>query len=181
MLCGFELYSRWVPLTYTLQKPFLQNFHVVIKMHLPLPLEYKVMVSSIKRETTLLLHDTGKNKLKVFTWKTITPPFSKILLVARFTLLWRHDGQAHRTAALTSLWLPPASDAERCFLPSPLTFELFYRITFTPIRLKVSNCDHVGRHVKKCPKTHIILSKTNSSLKFIALRAIMTGSHRSSP
>ena len=54
------------------------------------------MVSSIKRETTLLLHYTGKNKLKVFTWKTITPPFSKILLVARFTLLWRHDGQAHR-------------------------------------------------------------------------------------
>ena len=65
-------------------------------MHLPLPLEYKVMVSSIKRETTLLLHDTGKNKLKVFTWKTITPPFSKILLVARFTLLWRHDGQARQ-------------------------------------------------------------------------------------
>ena len=64
---------------------------------------------------------------------------------------------------------------------SPLTFELFYRITFTPIRLKVSNCDHVGRHVKKCPKTHIILRKTSSSLKFIALRAIMTGSHRNSP
>ena len=73
------------------------------------------------------------------------------------------------------------SGTERCFLPSPLTFELFYRITFTPIRLKVSNCDRVGRHVKKCPKTHIILSKTSSSLKFIALRAIMTGSHRSSP
>ena len=30
------------------------------------------------------------------------------LLDARFTLLWRHDGQTHRTAALTSLWLPPA-------------------------------------------------------------------------
>ena len=29
------------------------------------------------------------------------------LLDARFTLLWRHDGQTHRTAALTSLWLPP--------------------------------------------------------------------------
>ena len=70
------------------------------------------------------------------------------------------------------------SGTERCFLPFPLTFVLFYRITFTPIRLKVSNCDRVGRHVKKCPKTHIILSKTNSSLKFIALRAIMTGSHR---
>ena len=67
------------------------------------------------------------------------------------------------------------------FLASPLTFELFYRITFTPIRLKVSDCDHVGRHVKKCPKTHIILRKTTSSLKFIALREIMTGSHRSSP
>ena len=73
------------------------------------------------------------------------------------------------------------SGTERCFLPSPLTFALFYRITFTPIRLKVSDCDHVGRHVKKCPKTHIILSKTSWSLKFIALRAIMTGSHRSSP
>ena len=73
------------------------------------------------------------------------------------------------------------SGTERCFLPSPLTFAPFYRITFTPIRLKVSDCDHVGRHVKKCPKTHIILSKTSSSLKFIALRAIMTGSHRSSP
>ena len=73
------------------------------------------------------------------------------------------------------------SGTERCFLPFPLTFVLFYRITFTPIRLKVSNYDRVGRHVKMCPKTHIILSKTNSSLKFIALRAIMTGSHRSSP
>ena len=73
------------------------------------------------------------------------------------------------------------SGTERCFLPFPLTFVLFYRITFTPIRLKVSNCDRVGRHVKKCPKTRIILSKTNSSLKFIALRAVMTGSHRSSP
>ena len=73
------------------------------------------------------------------------------------------------------------SGTERCFLPSPLTSELFYRITFTPIRLKVSDCDHVGRHVKKCPKTHIILRKTSSSLKFIALRAIMTGSNRSSP
>ena len=73
------------------------------------------------------------------------------------------------------------SGTERCFLPFPLTFVLFYRITFTPIRLKVSDCDHVGRHVKKCPKTHIILRKTSSSLKFIALRAIMTGSNRSSP
>ena len=24
----------------------------------------------------------------------------------------------------------------------------------------VSDCDHVGRHVKKCPKTHIIQNKT---------------------
>ena len=54
------------------------------------------------------------------------------------------------------------SGTERCFLPSPLTFELFYRITFTPIRLKVFDCDHVGRHVKKCPKTHIILRKSLS-------------------
>ena len=51
---------------------------------------------------------TGKNKLKVFTRKTMTPPFSKILLVARLTLLRRHNGPTHRTAALTSLWLPPA-------------------------------------------------------------------------
>ena len=34
-------------------------------------------------------------------------------------------------------------------------------MTFTPIRLKVSDCDHVGRHVKKCPKNHIILRKTS--------------------
>ena len=63
----------------------------------------------------------------------------------------------------------------------PVDLRTFYRITFTPIRLKVSNCDHVGRHLKKCLKTHIILRKTSSSLKFIALRAIMTGSHRNSP
>ena len=93
-------------LTKTLQKPFLQNFHVVIKIHLPLPLEYEVMVSSNKRETTFYIFH-GKNKLKVFTWKAMTPPFSKILLVARFTLLWHHDGPTHWTAALTSLWLPP--------------------------------------------------------------------------
>ena len=43
---------------------------------------------------------------------------------------------------------------------------------------QVSNCDHVDRHVKKCPKTHIILRKTSLSLKF---KAIMTESHRSSP
>ena len=73
------------------------------------------------------------------------------------------------------------SHQRRCFLPSPLTFELFYPITFTPIRMKVSNRDHVGLHVKKCPKTHINLRKTTSSLKFIASRAIMTGSHRNSP
>ena len=56
---------------------------------------------------------TEKNKLKVFTWKTITPPFSKILLVARFTLLWRHDGPTHWTAALTSLWLPPGKNPSK--------------------------------------------------------------------
>ena len=26
---------------------------------------------------------------------------------------------------------------------------------YNTLRLKVSNCDHVGRHVKKNPKTHI--------------------------
>ena len=51
-------------LTKTLQKPFLQNFHVVIKIHLPLPLEYEVMVSSIKREITLLLHSQKKVRSK---------------------------------------------------------------------------------------------------------------------
>ena len=61
--------------------------------------------------------------------------------------------------------LAETSGTERCFLPSPLTFELFYRITFTPIRLKVSNCDHVGRHVKKCPRTHIILGKNKFEFK----------------
>ena len=30
------------------------------------------------------------------------------------------------------------SGTERCFLPSPLTFELFCQITFMPIRLDVS-------------------------------------------
>ena len=72
------------------------------------------------REISQLLHDTGKNKLKVFTWKTITPPFSKILPVARFTLLWRHDGHAHRTAALTSLWLPTGAST---FSPRHTTVE----------------------------------------------------------
>ena len=57
----------------------------------------------------------------------------------------------------------------------------FYRARFTPVRLKVSNCDDVGRHVKKCPKTHTILRKTSWSSKFIALRAIMTVSRRNSP
>ena len=125
-----------------------------------------------------------------------------------YTLFLDHQYQAVKKAALFSVlpWVPevflacggnfrcwPKAEAtsgeaarktsgtERCFLPSPLTFELFYRITFTPIRLKVSSRDHVGRHVKKCSKTQIILRKTTSSLKFIALRAIMTGSHRSSP
>ena len=46
-----------------------------------------------------------------------------------------------------------------CFLRSPLTFELFYRITFMSIRMKVSNHDFVGRHVKKCPKTTLSLAK----------------------
>ena len=44
---------------------------------------------------------------------------SENAVVARFTLLWRHDGQPHRTAALTSLWLPPAARtirAQRKFL-----------------------------------------------------------------
>ena len=62
------------------------------------------------KENHIAASFSGKHKLKVLTWKTITPPFSKILLVARFTLLWRHDGQVHRTAALTSLWLPPGCD-----------------------------------------------------------------------
>ena len=47
----------------------------------------------------------------------------------------------------------------------------FYRATFTPVRLKVSNCDDVGRHVKKCPKTHTILRKTSWSSKFIAFKS----------
>ena len=49
-------------LTKTLQKPFLQNFHVVIKIHLPLPLEYVVMISLIKRETTLLHHSSCSSR-----------------------------------------------------------------------------------------------------------------------
>ena len=57
--CTHIIFLTW-RLTKTLQKPFSQNFHVVIKIHLPLPLEYEVMVSSIKRETTLLLHSRKK-------------------------------------------------------------------------------------------------------------------------
>ena len=98
-----------------------------------------------------------------------------------WTLGTRGFSRVRREFSVLAAATRKTSGTERCFSPSPLTFELFYRITFTPIRLKVSDCDHVGRHVKKCPKTHIILRKTSSSLKFIALRAIMTGSNRSSP
>ena len=44
------------------------------------------------------------------------------------------------------------SGTEWNFLPSPLTFELFYQISFTPNRLEVSNCDHVGWHMKEMSK-----------------------------
>ena len=47
-------------LTKTLQQPFLTNFHVAIKIHLPFPLEYEVMLSLMKRETTLMLHSREK-------------------------------------------------------------------------------------------------------------------------
>ena len=104
-----------------------------------------------------------------------TRGFSRVRREFNFRCWPKADTSAEATSGEAAR---KTSGTERCFLPSPLTFELFYRITFTPIRLKVSNCDHVGRHVKKCPKTHIILRKTSSSLKFIALRAIMTGSHR---
>ena len=130
----------------------------------------------------------------VYKWDSHLESFS--LLVANITLGTRGFSRVRRKFSVLAEGRhifgrrpkPRAGEAarktsgtERCFLPSPLTFALFYRITFTPIRLKVSDCDHVGRHVKKCPKTHIILRKTSSSLKFIALRAIMTGSNRSSP
>ena len=98
-----------------------------------------------------------------------------------WTLGTRGFSRVRREFSVLAAATRKTSGTERCFSPSPLTFELFYQITFTPITLKVSDCDHVGRHVKKCPKTHIILRKTSSSLKFIALRAIMTGSNRSSP
>ena len=61
----------------------------------------------------------------------------------------------------------------------PLSFLSDY--ICTPIRLEVSNCDHVDRHVKKCPTNHIILRKTSWSLKFIVLREMMTESHRNYP
>ena len=58
---------------------------------------------------------------------------------------------------------------------------VLFTVIYTPIRLEVSNCDHVDRHVKKCPTNHIILRKTSWSLKFIDLREIMTKSRRNSP
>ena len=68
-----------------------------------------------------------------------SPIFCPAAFIARFSLYYLYA--ARKT-----------SGTERCFLPPPLTFELFVRITFTPIRLEVSNCDHVDRHVKKCQK-----------------------------
>ena len=55
---------------------------------------------------------TGKSKLKVFTWKTITPPFSKTLLVAPLTCcdvtMARHIGQT-RSQVYDSLLIPSTS------------------------------------------------------------------------
>ena len=73
------------------------------------------------------------------------------------------------------------SRRERCYLPSQLTFELFIGLHLYANRLEVSNCNHMDRHVKKCPSTHIIHRKTSQSLKFIALREIMTESPPNSP
>ena len=95
--------------------------------------------------------------------------FASLLLYHKGTLGTRGFSRVRWEFSVLAEATRKTSGTERCFLPFPLTFELFYRITFTPIRLKVSNRDHVGRHVKKCPKTHIILRKTTSSLKLIAL------------
>ena len=38
---------------------------------------------------------------------------------------------------------------------------VLFTVIYTPIRLEVSNCDHVDRHVKKCPTNHIIPRKTS--------------------
>ena len=51
------------------------------------------------------------------------------------------------------------SRTERCFLPSPLTFKIFIGL-----HLRQSYWNHVDGHVKKCPKTHIILIKISWSL-----------------
>ena len=89
-----------------------------------------------------------------------------------FTVL--AEGRSHERSREKNLWHGAV------LYTVPVDLWAFYQITFMPIRLKASNCYHVDRHVKKCPKTHIILRKTSSSLKFIAWRTIMTGSHRNS-
>ena len=74
-------------LTKTLQLPFLPNFHVAIKIHLPFPLEYEVMVSSMKRETTLLLHSREKISSKCSHKKQSHRHFRKFC--SSHASLWR--------------------------------------------------------------------------------------------
>ena len=57
------------------------------------------------------------------------------------------------------------SRTERCYLPSPLTFELFIGLHLYANRLEVSNCNHMDRYVKKCPSTHIIHRKNKLEFK----------------
>ena len=44
----------------------------------------------------------------------------------------------------------------------PLSFLSDY--IYTPIRLEVSNSDHVDRHVKKCPTNHILASEKQAEV-----------------
>ena len=46
---------------------FLRNFHVVIKIHLPLPLKCEVKSILDQNRSHIVASFTGKNKLKVFT------------------------------------------------------------------------------------------------------------------
>ena len=66
------------------------------------------------------------------------------------------------------------SGTERCFLPSPLTFELFIGLNLYANQigsLQLWSCGPAREEMS------IILRKTSWSLKFIALREIVTESH----
>ena len=90
-----------------------------------------------------------------------SPIFCPAAFIARFSLYYLYA--ARKT-----------SGTERCFSPSPLTFEFFDRITFTPIRLEVSNCDYADRHVKKCQKWVFNYKSLQKCQFFMAFAGVKT-------